>query len=109
LLISFCAQEKKYFGEYLSEVDYAIITLKPDHTFISRMEVHGMVFNNSGTFDIELDTILLNYKDGKIDSAGGPPRKNLWRRKKLYYINEGTGEINKMPYARRIKPWRIYN
>lgn len=60
-----------------------------------------MKINNSGTFEIQKDTIYFNYKDGIIDSAGGPPPKSLWKRRRLYYINELSGKVSKTPYAFR--------
>ena len=98
-----CKVSEKYFGKYQSETPYCLITLNTDYTFTSIMEVHGMTSNNSGTFEIQKDTIFLNYKNGIIDSAAGPPPKNLWKRKKLYYINELSGKVTKSPYAYRIK------
>jgi len=80
---------------------YCNITLNSDYTFLSKMEIHDQTFNNSGTFKVLKDTIYLFYKNGKIDSAGGPPPKSLWKRKKLYYINESSGNVSSSFFAYR--------
>lgn len=100
---SSCQLNKTVFGKYLSETPYCILTLNPDYTFTSNMEVHDMRYLSSGTFRVLKDTIYLNYRNGVFDSASGPPPKSLFKRKKLYYINEINGQVSGTYYAVRAK------
>jgi hypothetical protein len=124
--------QKRQFGRYLNPKRYWTdeFIFKEDLTFIykckNRTNDNIEFYDSSfGRYSFVGDTIILNYlannyhpynTDSQKDSViwattekhgyfGNRPQKLYWRKKRLYYIFENTGEIfwNKELYMRFIR------
>lgn len=109
-----CSTSKKY-GRYAGS-GY-IIRLNDNKTFTYRYFGHLSGDSSAGTFDINKDTIFMNYHlnnyDSLIHAAEARketppieimlssrgwilrPQKVIWRYKKLFFIDKETNEINR--------------
>ncbi len=128
---NFCYSQNRQYGRYKNLKRYwgDEFTLNKDSTFIyycNNKTPGNIEFTDSsfGRYKLVGDTIFLNYlfnnyhpflSDSPKDSLkweiiephgyfGNRPQKLYWRRKRLYYIIEETGEIfwNKEHHLNRI-------